>query len=52
MKVPLIDLTDLVELVKAFRPLIFLGQSEYVDCAIREGEKDDYRSESIFQGAA
>jgi hypothetical protein len=36
----------------SFRPLIFLGQSEFVDCAIREGEKDDCRSESTFEGAA
>jgi hypothetical protein len=38
--------------VYPFRPLIFLGQSEYVDCAIREGEKDGCRSESTDKGAA
>jgi hypothetical protein len=37
---------------KPFRPPIFLGQSEYVDCDISKGEKDDCRSESTFQGTA
>jgi hypothetical protein len=35
-----------------FRPLIFLGQSKHIDCVTREGEKDDCRSEAIFEGAA
>jgi hypothetical protein len=33
-----------------FRPLIFIGQSNLIDCVRDEGVKDGCRSEEVLEG--
>ena len=35
---------------KPFRPLIFIGQSNLIDCVRDEGVKDGCRSEEVLEG--
>ena len=48
VKIPIFDQVRTVLI--PFRPLIFIGQSNLIDCVRDEGVKDGCRSEEVLEG--